>query len=156
MNSIDRTESWQPLPSARRLPHSERLRRYLAERKGQPFFLGDWLAALDFEQFVALKATVERFTSGQNQHEQDTDVIAVVMTAMAAELQAASLSFDDATALECVRTLQLGLSLEAFRRKGWLTLDAALSIQPDRKAPVQLTELGLLWGETPGESRTVH
>lgn len=120
------------------------LKDFLDHRGAQagPFFLGEWLCSLDDQNFADLRAKMEDFYQSGNQTASDEIVALAVMLAVA-EIAKKKFKFKESAALSWVKTLRLSLSLENFRRMGWMILAKPLSIQPTSKVEGQFTPEGL-------------
>lgn len=119
------------------------LKNFLDHRSAQagPFFLGEWLCSLDDQEFADLRAKMD-----QSQHSGDSaaavEVLALAVMLMVAEVAKVKFKFKQEEALTWVETLRLALSLEHFRRIGWMTLAKPLSIRPTSPVKGEFTDEG--------------
>lgn len=128
--------------------HSESLIAFLGNRKNKAaiFYLGHWLAAIEDDALEQLRSLSKQFMDGAIGKATD-DVLSVGIHAMAAESRKPQLKLAPAALEQLVGTLYIAASLESYRRRGWLELEATLSIKPHKRLKLRITELGRQSGD---------
>jgi len=124
------------------LRFSSNLLSFLAGRKSpRPFHLGDWLQSLDDETLGHLRQLADRALYDPkaigNALE---DLLSVVIHVLAAERQAESVSFNEDQIEGYIGMLHLLATLEHLRRRGLLSYESFMSIEPDAANAVILAE----------------
>ncbi|WP_280156361.1 hypothetical protein [Piscinibacter sp. XHJ-5] len=123
---------------------SESLSSYLASRpdKSLAFYLGHWLAAIADEELDGLRRLLVKFRDGDQSTTTD-DLLSVVIIARSGELHRPDHRFDPDVMLTWLGVLYIAVSVETYRRRGWVVLMRPLSIQPHKRVRLSLTEEGL-------------
>lgn len=130
-------------PTGASLAISESLSTFLLNRptRDSPFFLGDWLASIDDAALEKLRKLAHAHRNGDNSPRTD-DLLSTALIAQAAEDQRPDHQVDEEVASQWVATLYIAAAIESYRRRGWLMLGGPLSIRPDVKVKIEITDLG--------------
>lgn len=127
---------------------SKSLIEFLANRqnKVQSFFLGYWLESIADADLKHLCFLVERFIEGGEDSYLD-DVLSVAIHTVVAETGNPEVDVSIEQIHDFVGALYLAASFESFRRSGWVELDSTLSIMPNVKVSLRITEIGKQCGD---------
>ena len=120
------------------------LATYLQQRidRSMPFLLGHWLRVVDDGTLADLRGAIRAFDAGDASAYVD-DLLALIFIALSAETQRPDHDVDEQLLVGWSQALRVAVALEAYRRRGWLTLSRPLSIQPEAQIYMQLTPEGL-------------
>jgi hypothetical protein len=131
-------------PDGAPMHFSESLSEFLLNRfnKTAPFFIGHWIESLSDKELNRLPVLAEEFVNGSESSNLD-DILGVIFTAVVAETRINSVDVVPDKVNEWCVALLIVATMETYRRRGYIEILAALSIDPNAKATVRLTELGL-------------
>lgn len=120
------------------------LATYLQQRidRSTPFLLGHWLRVVDDETLADLRGAIRAFDAGDVSASVD-DLLSLIFIALSAETQRPDHEVDEQLLVGWSQSLRVAVALEAYRRRGWLTLGQPLSIRPDAQISMQFTPEGL-------------
>jgi hypothetical protein len=132
-------------PTGASMRHSESLASFLRQRprQGEPFFLGDWLASIDDTALEHFRSLASRARNGDRSSATD-DLLVVALSAQAAEMVKAEHEVTEDVVIDWINILHVASAIESYRRRGWLVLDRALSIQVEVKVSLRITEEGAI------------
>jgi hypothetical protein len=119
------------------LPTKMRITARVEGRKGV------WLQEVGDDPLLRLQSAKDVFRTPHDAATED-DVLAVAWMAMSAELRRNPQATSVEDTFDGIDTLALAAMIEGYRRRGWLHIDRALSIQPQATMAIRLTAEGLL------------
>lgn len=124
---------------------NEELATFLHQRTDPhtKFALGNWLQEVGDDSLLRLQCAKDVFRTPHDAATED-DVLAVAWMAMSAELGRNPHAMSVEDTFDWIDTMALEAMIEGYRRRGWLHIDRALSIQPQATMAIHLTAEGRL------------